>query len=247
MARHWQILGLGLFLAAMSLPGCVCNRGGVFSSCSDDCNNQCGSECDSGSCRRCGVWGRSNDCNNGSCRPGCGSRLCWWSLGCWNRRSNAIPDTLPLGSTVQSHYQVMETNGEAMDFIIYQHEFMGETAQLTPDGKDHILEVAARMRSAPFPVVIERTWNNADPELDGHRRNLVAQVLTDLGNPDAQQRTVVATSYGPGYNSIQAEPMYYQHTLSGSGYGSGYGTYGNTMGTYGGFGGGTGGGVGFGP
>src|SRR5690606_9879371 len=117
-------------------------------------------------------------------------------FGWCHRRSGAIPDTLPLGSTVQSHYQVMETNGEAMDFIIHQHEFLGETAQLTQDGKDHILEIAARMRSAPFPVVIERTWNNADPELDGHRRNLVAQVLTDLGNPDAQQRTVVATSYG---------------------------------------------------
>jgi hypothetical protein len=141
----------------------------------------------------------------------------------------------------------MQTNAEASDFIIHQHEFMGETAQLTPDGKDHILEIAARMRSAPFPVLIERTWNNADPELDAHRRNLVAQILTDLGNPDAQQRTVVATAYGPGYNDLQAEPMYYQHVLSGGGSGSGYGLYGNNFGTYGGFGGGAGGGIGFAP
>ena len=142
----------------------------------------------------------------------------------------------------------METNGEAMDFILNQHEFMGETAELTPEGKDHILEIAARMRSAPFPVVIERTWNNADPELDAHRRNLVAQILTDLGNPDAQQRTVVSTAYGPGYNSIQAEPMYYRHVTSGSGgFGNGYGFFGSGMGTFGGFAGGAGGGVGFGP
>jgi len=246
MARHWRTLGLTLFAAALMLPGCAYNRGGIFSHCSDDCNDQCGSDCNSGSCgyRNCGY----GDCDDGSCRPSCWSRMCGWScFGCWNRRSNAIPDTLPLGSTVQSHYQVMETNGEAMDFVVHQNEFMGETAQLTPDGKDHILEIAARMRSAPFPVVIERTWNNADPELDGHRRSLIAQILTDLGNPDAQQRTVVATAYGPGYNSIQAEPMYYRHTMSGSGYGNGYGSYGNTMGTYGGFGGGIGGGVGFGP
>lgn len=240
MARHWQTLGLMALAAALSLPGCAYNRAGLFSHCSDDCDTECNDGCNSG---RCGH----GSCGSGSCRPGCGSRLCFASLGWCHRRSNAIPDTLPLGSTVQSHYQVMETNAEAMDFIMHQHEFMGETAQLTPDGKDHILEIAARMRSAPFPVVIERTWNNADPELDGHRRNLVAQVLTDLGNPDAQQRAVVATAYGPGYQSIQAEPMYYQHVMLGGGYGTGYGTYGNTMGTYGGFGGGGGGGVGFSP
>jgi hypothetical protein len=242
-----------MLAAALSLPGCAYNRGGLFSHCSDDCDTECSDGCNSG---RCGH----DNCESGSCgrddwNPAVAAALVWIllcglccaSLGWCHRRSNAIPDTLPLGSTVQSHYQVMETNAEAMDFIMHQHEFMGETAQLTPDGKDHILEIAARMRSAPFPVVIERTWNNADPELDGHRRNLIAQVLTDLGNPDAQQRTVVATAYGPGYNSIQAEPMYYQHVMLGGGYGTGYGSYGNTMGTYGGFGGGGGGGVGFSP
>ena len=66
--------------------------------------------------------------------------------------------------------------------------------------------------------------------------------------PYAQQRTVVSTAYGPGYNSIQAEPMYYQHVTSGAGgFGNGYGFYGAGMGTYGGFGGGAGGAIGFGP
>jgi hypothetical protein len=54
----------------------------------------------------------------------------------------------------------METNGEAADFIIHRHEFVGKTAELTSDGKDHILELAARMRSTPFPVLIERGENN---------------------------------------------------------------------------------------
>lgn len=231
MTRHWRNLGLAALIAAsVSSSGCLFSRGSLWSRCnSDDCYN---------------------DCNDGGCRPGCGSgcgRLSYWtSLGFCHRRSGAIPQTLPLGSTVRSHYQVMQTNAEASDFIIHQHEFMGETAQLTPDGKDHVLEIAARMRSAPFPVLIERTWNNADPELDAHRRNLVAQILTDLGNPDAQQRTVVATAYGPGYNDVQAEPMYYQHVLSGGG-GGGYGLYGNNFGTYGGFAGGAGGGIGFAP
>lgn len=230
-------------IAVTSLTGCAWNRPGLFGHCSDDCESGCDNR---------GGNGCNNGCNDGSCRPGaCGSGCvtpCWWMLGCCHRRSNAIPQTLPLGSTVQSHYQVMETNGEAMDFIMNQHEFMGETAELTPEGKDHVLEIAARMRSTPFPVVIERTWNNADPELDAHRRNLVATILTDLGNPDAQQRTVVSASYGPGYNSVQAEPMYYQHLLQGAGgYSNGYGSYGGGMGAFGGFNGGAGGAVGFGP
>jgi hypothetical protein len=235
MMRHWRKLGLAALMAAsVSSTGCLFSRGSLWNRC---CSDDCDSECEDDSCR-------SGYCS--SCTPGCGWSY-WTSLGFCHRRSGAIPQTLPLGSTVRSHYQVMQTNAEASDFIIYQHEFMGETAQLTPDGKDHILEIAARMRSAPFPVLIERTWNNADPELDAHRRNLVAQILTDLGNPDAQQRTVVATSYGPGYNDLQAEPMYFQHVLSGGTYGSGYGLYGNNFGTFGGFGGGAGGAVGFGP
>ena len=202
-------------------------------------------------CAHCG-WSTPSTCNTpvceASCEPACEpcgdacgqpsacgnlhSTLCGWMC----RRSNSIPDTLPLGHTVRSHYQTMETNGEAVDFILNLNDFVGSTATLTPDGKDKILEIAARMRSQPFPVLIERSYNNSDPELDMLRRNLVAQILTDLGNPDAAQRTVVATAYGPGYNSQEAETMYMRHTLNGVGNGNNGGGFG------GGFGGGGGGG-----
>ena len=163
--------------------------------------------------------------------------------GWMHRRSMSIPDTLPLGHTVRSHYQTMETNAEAVDFILNLNDFVGSTATLTPDGKDKILEIAARMRSQPFPVVIERSTNNSDPELDMMRRNLVAQILSDLGNPDAPQRTVVATPYGPGYNSQEAETMYMRHTLNGVGNGNnGGGGFGGGAGGAGGGGGGGGGG-----
>jgi len=127
-----------------------------------------------------------------------------------SRRSYAIPDTYPLGSIVRAHYEAMETNGEASDFIIYRREFVDNTAELTPDGKDHILEIAARMRSAPFPVIVERTENNSDPELDQLRRDLIAQILTDLGNPDAAQRTIVGLPYGRGLVSREATRDYYR-------------------------------------
>ncbi len=125
-------------------------------------------------------------------------------------RSNAIPEKLPLGSTIRAHFHQMQTNAEASDFVFYNNDFKENTAELTPYAKDRILEIGARMRSAPFPVLIERSRNNADPELDAHRRAIVAQILTDLGNPDAETRTIVAPAYAKGANSIEGEIDYYQ-------------------------------------
>ncbi|MGD9855858.1 MAG: hypothetical protein AB7U20_13010 [Planctomycetaceae bacterium] len=138
---------------------------------------------------------------------------------------------------MRAHYQVMETNGEASDFIFHRHDFVGQTAQLTPDGRDKILEIAVRMKSAPFPVLVERSENNCDPELDMLRRNLVAQILTEYGVPDADCRTVVSPAYGRGYNAIEAEPTYYRHLLPGGNFNNGFGGgYGNGAFGGGGFG-----------
>lgn len=189
--------------------------------CETPCEPACGQEC-------------------GECGPKCRSAcLDNWFLHCaakFHRRSGAIPDTLPLGSTVRSHYQVMQTNAEATDFVFHQHDFVGETAELTSDGKDKLMEIHARMNAQPFPVLVERTTNNADPELDALRRNLIAQILTDFGHYDAQQRTVVSTPYGPGYNSNQAEQTYARHVFTGNGT-QNYGGGGNLNGGGGGGGG----------
>jgi hypothetical protein len=187
-------------------------------------------------------------CLAAACCPaaGCARCYCWWQGCCINPctwRSPATPETLPLGSTVRAHYHTMEANGEAADFILHDHEFVRNSAELTPYGKDHILEVAARMRSTPFPVLVERSENNSDPELDAHRRNIVAQVLYSLGNPDADQRTIVAPAYGKGLNSQEAETDYNNFVFTRDGGGGGF----NNVGGFGGVGGAGGaGGVGFG-
>ena len=147
-----------------------------------------------------------------------------------------------MGSTVRAHYQTMETNAEAADFIFHRHDFVGKTVQLTPDARDKIPEIAARMRTQPFPVLIERSENNSDPGLDQQRRDFVARILADLGAPEADRRTIVSPSYGPGYNAIQAERTYYQYLNQGlGGLNNGFGG-----GGFGGFGGGGFGGGGFG-
>ena len=115
---------------------------------------------------------------------------------------------MPLGSILRSHWHVMETNGEAADFVIYRNEFVDNSSELTPYGRDHIAEIAARMPSAPFPVLVQRGMNNADPELDQIRREVVVRVLTDLGNSDAERRTFVSQPYGNGLNSMEAEQDY---------------------------------------
>jgi len=159
---------------------------------------------------------------------------CFPSLG--SRRSFAIPNTYPLGSTVRDHYHQMEMNGEAVDFVINRVHFRYNSAELTPDGKDHVMDIAARMRSTPFPVLVERSENNCDPELDQLRRNIIVQVLTDFGNPDAVTRVLVSPAYEKGMNAQEGESDYYRFI----------GTRGGTNGNNQGNGGSGGGGGGFG-
>lgn len=251
MALRTQLLRLapivGLMLASsgcIHLGGCGTCGGRGPAGCGYD--SGCGCDPGGATCQPCGLRSQRGcgGCGRcGGCNCGLGAALTNAELrlsSCLYHRSNAIPDTLPLGSTVRAWYQAMETNAEAADFIVHQLDFVGETARLTPDGRDHIWEIAARMRSTPFPVIVERSDNNSNPELDALRRQVVVAALTSLGNPDAEQRTVVSTPYGPGYRSLQAEPMYFRHVNSGFGGGGGFG------GGLGGFGGGLGGGGGFG-
>jgi len=130
--------------------------------------------------------------------------LAWTPTNWGARRTLAIPDKYPLGNVTRAIWHQMETNGEAADFILYDNDFVGQTAELTPAGKDKLPEIAARMRSAPFPVLVERTMHNSDPELDQLRRRLIAQILIDMGNPDANQRTVVSQPYSNGITAREA-------------------------------------------
>jgi uncharacterized membrane protein YgcG len=151
------------------------------------------------------------------------------------RRSLAIPDVYPLGSTVRAHYHQMETNGEAVDFVINRNEFIGSTAELNSSGLDHVLEIAARARRDPFPIIVERSENNSDPELDQHRRQMVAWILTEKGVQNAVSRTVVSQAYDPGMNGSPAEDAYYRFISNGNN-GNSFGGGGGSGG--GGFGGG---------
>ena len=135
--------------------------------------------------------------------------------GCLSgHRSMAVPDIVPLGAISRAHWHTMETNGEASDFVIHRNEFVDNSSALSPYGRDHIMEIAARMPSTPFPILVQRSDNNSDPELDAMRRNLVVRVLTDLGASDAERRTVVSQPYSNGINAIEGEQDYGRFRLS---------------------------------
>jgi len=161
----------------------------------------------SGCCstEECHTTSECSSCETSDCGT-CGSRglFGWWGSH-YPRGRYAIPDIIPLGAVSRAHWHMMETNGEASDFVIHRNEFVDNSSELTPYGRDHIAEIAARMPSAPFPVLVQRSINNADPELDQIRRDVVVRVLTDLGNPDASQRTVVSQPYSNGINSMEGE------------------------------------------
>ena len=180
-------------LTSLMASGCCSTNDCCTTSECNNCSDQSGSSCDSSGCSS--SW-------YSKCFPWCGKG--------YPRGRYAIPDVIPLGAVNRAHWHMMETNGEAADFVIYRHEFVDNSSELTPYGRDHIMEIAARMPSAPFPVLVQRSLNNADPELDHIRRDIVVRVLTDLGNQDADQRTVVSQPYSNGINSMEGEQDYGQ-------------------------------------
>ena len=155
----------------------------------------------------------------------------------------------PLGSvTVDPFFQKQEQNGEASDFVVYEHEFVEGTNRLNAAGEDHLRQIAARLGEVPYPVIVEQSSLTArsetihkfpvhnDPQLDLHRREVVARALELMGAPDAESRVVVGRSLTPGYQQFEATRAYNQAIGGGGGGGGGFGGGG------GGFGGGGGGG-----
>lgn len=130
----------------------------------------------------------------------------------------------PLGQVTDAHWETMQTNAEAADFIFYDHEFVGQTANLTPLGRKHLLSVALRLEHVPFPVVVEESPRGENPQLDAARRQTVIDQLAQLGldRQMLEARVVVAPAFTEGLSAIEGEAAYYR-TLSDQTFGATYG------------------------
>lgn len=141
----------------------------------------------------------------------------------------------PLGTISDQVWRAQETNAEASDFVIHEHEFNGNTSRLNSAGESHVRQVAARMDETPFPVIIELSSMSrregtkhgfpvhGDPELDKRRRELIVHTLTALGAQDVDNRVIVGPALAPGFEQSEAETAYYQGINGGSNSGGGGG------------------------
>jgi hypothetical protein len=135
----------------------------------------------------------------------------------------------PLGQVTDAHWDTQETNAEAAKFILYDHEFVGSTAKLTPKGQKHLVQMALRLEHVPFPVVVEQSPEGRYPQLDLQRRQEVVRYLKELGLENFENRVIVAPAFAPGLSAVEGEAAYYS-TLNGN-------FYGGTGRRYGGYGG----------
>jgi hypothetical protein len=145
-------------------------------------------------------------------------------LGGGRRSANlpAVDRPFPVGQYNDAFWETQQTNAEAADFIFYDHEFRGNTAELAPGGKTHLEQVALRLEHVPFPVVIEQSQHNAHPEMDQARRRTIVEQLARIGVLNAEERVVVANAFPEGYTEQESEASYYSGVLSG-GFGGGTG------------------------
>ena len=140
------------------------------------------------------------------------------------KRGPAYDRPFPLGQVTDSFWETQQTNAEASDFVFYDHEFVGETEELAPGGKKHLVQVALRLPQVPFPIVVEQSAYNRKPQLDRKRRQVIVNDLTRLGlDLDAvDQRVVIAPAFAPGITAMEGESAYYR-TLDSGGFGGGGG------------------------
>ena len=109
-------------------------------------------------------------CDDG--REGHGGLFGHW----WGHKYDRLPQVdrpFPVGQVTDSFWETQQTNAEAADFVFYDHEFRGNTAELAPGAKKHLEQVALRLEHVPFPVVIEESPHDARPELDQARRRTI--------------------------------------------------------------------------
>jgi hypothetical protein len=125
-----------------------------------------------------------------------------------------------LGQVTDTFWETQQTNAEAADFVFHDHEFVGNTAVLSPAAKRHIESVALRLGQVPFPIVIEQSRFNAKPDLDRERRRAILEHLGRMGKLNLHRRVIVAPSFAQGFSAIEGERSY-QGIISGNNGGGG--------------------------
>ena len=157
----------------------------------------------------------------------------------------------PLGTLSDQVWKDQESNAEASDFVIHEHEWVANSESLNDMGINHLMRITARAPEVPYPIVVEPSSQSVrrettlhqfpihnDVELDIRRREVIVNAMTQRNIMDATTRVMIGPATVPGFESIEGEDAY-NRAFSRSGDGGG------TLGRGGFGGGGVGGGRGF--
>lgn len=137
-------------------------------------------------------------------------------IGCRSHQPWPQPPATLGSQTVDPFFMKQEENAEASDFVIYEHEFQGNTVRLNADGEDHLRSIADRlMQGQNYPVIVERSSMSKkegtkyglpvhnDPALDEERRAVISELLAGLNVPSAN--VVIAPALTPGFTEPEGE------------------------------------------
>jgi hypothetical protein len=148
-------------------------------------------------------------CHHGDCNGGGGGLFSKHKPYGGQANGPAHDRPFPVGQNSDSFWETQQTNAEAADFVFYDHEFKGNTAELAPGAKKHLEQVALRLEHVPFPIVIEESQHDARPALDEARRQTIVQQLGRMGVVNVEGRVVVANAFAEGITAVEAENAYW--------------------------------------
>lgn len=145
----------------------------------------------------------------------------------------------PIGTLSDPVWKAQEANAEDSDFVVHEHEFIGNSARLNPKGEDHVKQIAARLLESniPVPVAVEPSSMSRregdrygfavhnDPELDDQRRRVVVASLLEMGVTNAPALVNVSPTYTHGYEANESQRVYNQFINPGR-FGGGFGGFG---------------------
>ena len=157
--------------------------------------------------------------------------------GCAQDKGPRYDRPFPVGQVTDSFWEAQQTNAESCKFIMFDHDFEGETATLTPAGQKHLISIARRLPYVPFPIVIEESLNKRAEEVDvlaEQRRKNVIDLLNRFyanGFPSdvpLEQRVVIAKAFPRAIFATEGEAAFYSagensSSSSSRGSASGYG------------------------
>ncbi|MDX1928894.1 MAG: hypothetical protein SFV81_20355 [Pirellulaceae bacterium] len=154
--------------------------------------------------------------------------------------SGAIP--APVGTHVNAWQDGQVASAAKDRGVFYQNEFLPKSAELSPSGREHVVEAVQQSLYNSVPIVVEQS---SDPALDGARLQTVHATFASAGVVLAPEQIFVAKPAAHGFDGFRAQQAVRSSMINGGGGmagGGGMGGGGMGGGGMGGGGGGMGGG-----